>query len=359
MAVDATTPVGASSVTGAIRKAAQATGASFDYLLATAKVESDLNPNLTMRSSTATGLFQFIDQTWLATLKQAGPAFGYGDYASAITRTASGRYVVDNAGLRNQIMALRKDPTANALMGGAFTQQNAILLASRLGRAPTEGELYIGHFLGPSAAASAITLAGSNPTAPAADLFPAAAHANRSIFYDQRGNARSIASVCAELIRRYQSARTQATASIGAAPRPPAAIPDATAAAVPSLHAQSVQSVHLGNPDTQDLDRRRPAGPISSVNPAASAQVPSALAFAVDTDDPGSAPAADAPLAQGDGGMFHSLFQTGERREPISPAISQLWGVQGKPQQSSSAADVSAAQASGRAMFDLFRTHDK
>src|SRR5215471_4393056 len=195
MAVDATRLVGANSVTGAIRKAAQATGTSFDYLLATARVESDLNPNLTMRSSTATGLFQFIDQTWLGTLKQAGPAFGYGHYADAISQTASGRYVVADPALRNEIMQLRKDPAANALMGGVFTQQNATVLANRLGRTPSEGELYIGHFFGPYAGAKAIALARSNPTANAAEIFPAAAHANRSIFYDKQGNARSIAGV--------------------------------------------------------------------------------------------------------------------------------------------------------------------
>src|SRR6267378_2093981 len=101
MSVDASTPNGPpsppaaaganplASVAGAIRKAAQTTGASFDYLLATAKVESDLNPNLSMKSSSATGLFQFLDQTWLATLKQGGPAFGYGAYANAISRTPS------------------------------------------------------------------------------------------------------------------------------------------------------------------------------------------------------------------------------------------------------------------------------
>src|SRR5499427_4883412 len=172
MAVDATRLVGANSVTGAIRKAAQATGTSFDYLLATAKVESDLDPNLAMRSSSATGLFQFIEQTWLATLKRAGPAFGYGRYADAISRTASGRYVVDDPGMRNEIMQLRKDPTANALMGGVFTQQNAAVLSARLGRPPSESELYIGHFLGPAGAAKAITLAGSDPSASAAELFP-------------------------------------------------------------------------------------------------------------------------------------------------------------------------------------------
>src|SRR5262249_24794681 len=146
MALDAATPVGANTVTGAIRKAAQATGTSFNYLLATARVESDLNPNLTMRSSTATGLFQFIEQTWLSTLKQAGPAFGYGQYADAIQQTGSGRYVVTDPALRNEIMQLRKDPAANALMGAVFTQQNIAVMASRLGRRPSEGELYVGHF---------------------------------------------------------------------------------------------------------------------------------------------------------------------------------------------------------------------
>ena len=175
MAVDASTPVGSGPVTGAIRKAAQATGASFQYLLATAKVESDLNPNLTVRTSTATGLFQFIEQTWLATLKQAGPAFGYGNYANAISRSASGRYTVDDPGLRAEIMQLRKDPAANALMGGVFTQQNTAALSRRLGRVPSEGELYIAHFLGPSGAAKAISLAQSNPNATAAEIFPAEA----------------------------------------------------------------------------------------------------------------------------------------------------------------------------------------
>src|SRR5215470_87785 len=225
MAVDASIPVGASPVAGAIRKAARATGTSFDYLLATAKVESDLDPNLTMRTSTATGLFQFIEQTWLATLKQAGPAFGYGHYADAISRTPSGRYVVEDASLRNEIMQLRKDPNANAIMGGVFTQQNMAVLAERLGRRPTEAELYVGHFFGPHTGAKALALAQSNPTLNAAELYPAAARANRSIFYDKQGNARSIAGVCAELMRRYQVARAES--------RPPA-IAAATAVSPPA-----------------------------------------------------------------------------------------------------------------------------
>ena len=308
MAVDASTPVGSGPVTGAIRKAAQATGASFQYLLATAKVESDLNPNLTVRTSTATGLFQFIEQTWLATLKQAGPAFGYGNYANAISRTASGRYTVDDPGLRAEIMQLRKDPAANALMGGVFTQQNTAALSKRLGRVPSEGELYIAHFLGPSGAAKAISLAQSNPNATAAEIFPAEAGANRPIFYDKQGNARSISGVCAELVRRYQVARSESRAPAVAAARPTLSVPTSAA------------NAQRGVPPKVDA--------ATAINKLvlSPASIPTALAFERDANTPVAAPAASPPAsADAGGGMFHSLFQTGERREAIAPAISELW----------------------------------
>ena len=312
MAVDASIPVGSTPVASAIRKAARATGTSFDYLLATAKVESDLDPNLTMRTSTATGLFQFIEQTWLATLKQAGPAFGYGHYADAIGRTSSGRYVVEDGALRNEIMQLRKDPTANALMGGVFTQQNAAVLSARLGRPPSESELYIGHFLGPAGAAKAIALAASDPTARAADVFPAAARVNQPIFYDKQGNARSIAGVCAELARRYQAARTQspAIAVADAAPRRP------TSPAVVASVAEQPPSAASSPATFNDL--------FSSPAPAAS---PGATAFA---EPDASGAASPPPAAAGETThMFHSLFQTGERREPVARAITALWGPRG------------------------------
>src|SRR5689334_19512162 len=70
-------------VTTAIRDAAQATGTSFDYLLATARVESGLDAGAGASTSSARGLFQFIEQTWLSTLKTVGSALGYGQYASA------------------------------------------------------------------------------------------------------------------------------------------------------------------------------------------------------------------------------------------------------------------------------------
>jgi len=231
-----------SAVVGAIRTAARATGTNFQYLLATAQVESGLDPNAAVASSSAKGLFQFIDQTWLTTLKEAGPALGYGRYADAIAKSPSGRYEVPDPEMRRKIFSLRDDPAANAAMAGAFTQQNAALLTDRIGRPPTEGELYVAHFLGASGAARLINRAGSNPNETAAAVFPNAARANKSIFYDHQGQARSVAGVYRLLVGRYDVARatpsglaTHAVAG-NAAVGPPLVLAAAAMSAAASMH---------------------------------------------------------------------------------------------------------------------------
>ncbi len=178
-----------------------------------------------MRTSSATGLFQFIEQTWLGVMKQAGKALGFGRYADAISRSNStGRYQVTDPAMRGEIMQLRKNAAANAAMAGAFTQQNSVALAQRIGRPPSDGELYIAHFFGPAGAAKLIDSARERPDANAPAMFPAAARANRSIFYDRQGNPRGVAGVYAELGRRYQVARANSM---------PAVVPTAMAFAPP------------------------------------------------------------------------------------------------------------------------------
>jgi hypothetical protein len=245
MVSQAITPTAASgsaqSVTGAIRQAARVTGTNFQYLLAAAKVESNFDPSASARSSSAGGLFQFIDQTWLGTLKQSGASLGYGKYADAIQQTDTGKYVVSDANLRKEIMALRKDPTANAVMAGAFTKANAAYLTQKLGREPTDGELYMAHFMGARGAAKLINLAAATPNAIAADAFPRAAAANKSIFYADGGRPRSLADVTRSLSNRYDVARA-ATDPIAApaAASDSARVAQAYAAAAPTAAAKSV-----------------------------------------------------------------------------------------------------------------------
>src|ERR1700716_3158017 len=193
-------------IAGSIKQAASTTGASFEYLLATAKMESNFNPKAAASTSSARGLFQFIDQTWLGTVKEAGSQLGYGKYADAITKNPTGSYSVDDPDARAAIMKLRDDPDAASSMAAVLTQSNSFKLTGKIGRRPTDAELYMAHFMGAGGAGKLIPDAEDNPNASAAQMFPNAAAANQSIFYDRSGQARSVSQVYSVLSTRYADA---------------------------------------------------------------------------------------------------------------------------------------------------------
>ena len=182
---------GADRVVAALQKAAEKTGSDFHYLLGTAMRESSLKPNATSNSSSATGLFQFVDQTWLGLVKEHGAQYGLGNFADQITKSADGRYRVEGGG-KQDILALRKNPEVCALMAGEYAKSTQGSLRASLGREVCGGELYAAHFLGPDAAAKLIKLAGSDPTTSAAAQFPQAAAANKSVFFHADGSAKSV-----------------------------------------------------------------------------------------------------------------------------------------------------------------------
>src|SRR4051795_8864988 len=227
MSVDASSATAAAGidpsrvrVAGAIRQAASTTGASFEYLLATAKMESNFDPAARAPTSSARGLFQFIDQTWLGTVKEAGGQLGYGNYADAITKSSSGTYSVSDPRARRAILRLRDDPTASAAMAGVLSRSNSFKLTGKIGRRPTDGELYMAHFMGVGGAAKLISNAEHNPQASGARLFPNAAAANHSIFFDGTGRARSVSEVYSVLTSSFavaanSSATRSAMASVG------------------------------------------------------------------------------------------------------------------------------------------------
>lgn len=190
------------SVRQSIARAAERTGVDFGYLLAQAKTESGLDPTARAGTSSAAGLYQFIDQSWLGVLKQHGEAHGYGWAANAIQRQG-GRWTVDPAA-RSAVFALRHDPDASALMAGEFANDNAAGLQKVLGREPTKADLYFAHFLGLKGASRFLRAADAYPDAAASSVFPREAGANRTIFYRKSGEPRSLAQVYQLMARKIE-----------------------------------------------------------------------------------------------------------------------------------------------------------
>lgn len=168
-------PTGRENVHAAIRRAADATGVNFSLLVETARRESAFNPNAQAGTSSATGLFQFIDSTWLDMVRRHGAEHGLAAEATALQNGA-------NAQTRRDILALRSDPEISARMAAELARENATTLQARLGRAPNAGELYAAHVMGPGGAIRLIEAAQQG--APnAVSLFPREAAANRGLFY--------------------------------------------------------------------------------------------------------------------------------------------------------------------------------
>jgi len=172
---DPIAPVSQDAVHTAIRRAADATGVDFSLLVQTARRESALNPNARASTSSATGLFQFIDSTWLDMVRRHGADHGLGPQAAALRGGA-------DAQTRRDILALRSDPELSARMAAELARENAQTLQARLGRAPNAGELYAAHVMG-SGGAIRLIEAAANGATDASALFPREAAANRGLFY--------------------------------------------------------------------------------------------------------------------------------------------------------------------------------
>ncbi len=165
------------SVLNAIGQAAAKTGVDFAYLVQQAQAESNFNPTVKAKTSSATGLFQFIKSTWMNMIDQYGAKHGID------TKNMS----------RDDILNLRKDPKIASVMAAEFAGENEKFLNTHWGGEVGATELYFAHFLGAGGAASFLNARDENPHQPAAVIFPKAAKANHNVFYDKNtGRARSL-----------------------------------------------------------------------------------------------------------------------------------------------------------------------
>lgn len=197
----------------ALAKASRLTGTNFDYLLQTALRESAFDKDAKAQRSTATGLFQFVESTWIETLKEEGARLGLKSLASKISKNSFGNYVISDPATRAQILDLRKDPEVSALMAGAYAQRNENYIEQKIGRKPSTGEVYLAHFLGARDAAKLILLTQSQPTEKASKLFTGAAEKNHNIFYEN-GKSRTVAEVYDLLVQGYKGTLKQGVISL-------------------------------------------------------------------------------------------------------------------------------------------------
>lgn len=170
-------------VATAIQDASSLTGVSADYLQRAARRESAFNPFARATTSSATGLFQFVEATWLGLMRKHGARYGYAREASAIQLTAGGRPVVSDPMMRAHILALRMDPQLASLLAGHLTRDNAEAWQRATGRPASAGDLYVAHVLGSDGAISLMRAAVITPERPARDVLPGAAAANKKLFY--------------------------------------------------------------------------------------------------------------------------------------------------------------------------------
>ncbi len=150
------------------------------------------NPN-----SSAEGPGQFIDSTWLATVRKHRP---------------------DLAGMSNaQLLGMKTDPVLGRQMTEAHTRDNAGILAGR-GLEATPRNLYAMHFLGAGAAPRVI---GADPSSPIANFVdPAAVRANPTVL----GGNRSVGDFLA-WAERSMGGKVAPTSSPAASTNPLAQFP--------------------------------------------------------------------------------------------------------------------------------------
>jgi len=174
----------------AIEKASSSTGVDFAYLVHQAKAESNFNPSVKAKTSSATGLFQFIKSTWLDVVEKHGAKHGISADQS-----------------RSKLLNLRKNPEVASVMAAEFAKDNQSVLEARWGGEVGQTELYFAHFLGAGGASSFLNAHDQNPSQRAAVLFPEAAKANRGVFYDTAGGrAKSLSEVYQHFDKKFQEA---------------------------------------------------------------------------------------------------------------------------------------------------------
>jgi predicted transglutaminase-like cysteine proteinase len=239
----------------AVEKAADRTGADFSFLMQKAATESSFNPAAKAKSSSATGLFQFIESTWLTMVKEHGAKYGLGRLADQI-EVRGGKPCVDDCRAKETILNLRKNPEISALMAGEFSAGNKKYLQSHTGGRVGATEMYLAHFMGAGGGAEFLNSRDDNGDAVAASLFPKEARANKNVFFDTAtGQARTLNEIYDSFAQKFNSGDvppSHDSTSPAPAQSGPSLMPKEIAQALLSFSTENKTDAIIWNDDSND-----------------------------------------------------------------------------------------------------------
>ena len=186
-----------------IVKAARVTGIDPALLMAIADKESSFSTHVQAKTSSATGLFQFIERTWLQVVRDFGAKHGLAKEAAA-TQWIDDELTVPDPAERARILELRRNPYLSALLAAEMLSRDRARIARSIGRDLTRGETYLSHFLGPDDAERFMEKVVGQPNSAAATLLPKPARANKPIFFARVGRKAKSLSV-AEVHGKFEA----------------------------------------------------------------------------------------------------------------------------------------------------------
>ena len=174
-----------------IYKASLKTGVDFELMVLKAKMESDLGRATIASSSSARGVFQYIEPTWLTLIRRYGEDVGYKHYADAIERSkypGVPKIKDGNQYLKAEILSLRHDPDMAALLKAyQVREETDVIRKYKRGHKVTATDHYIAHMLGLSLAKEFYTMKNRGSRIALAKMHNAsmreAAKLNRAFFY--------------------------------------------------------------------------------------------------------------------------------------------------------------------------------
>jgi hypothetical protein len=167
-------------------RAGEATGVDSVYLMALADKESSFLPDNKARTSSAEGLFQFVEKTWLEVVRDFGARHGLASAAAAI-RNSGGHLSIEDEATREAVLNLRRDPYLSAVMAAEMKKRDREKVERRIGRDLNRPEFYLTHFMGAQGAARMLEALSDKPKQRAAQVFPKAAKSNPGIFFSRDG----------------------------------------------------------------------------------------------------------------------------------------------------------------------------